>query len=296
MSDTLSNSVASHEVRDAAIGWMNRAHELMQLGDPASLASALDAYGEAIRLFRTLSVSENPSWANSLGAAYMNRGQLLHRLHGVDQAAAALESLRDAVALLRPLAGSTNPWPRRNLAGTLLNRANLLLDLNQPGPAVGDAREALLLSDAFARDEIVDADLALKSRRALCDALGRIIAAPSADPREIASIASDLVDEALELIRLWNGRGASAFQELGARFFRYGAQLYRVHQPHFLAEFIGENLSVAPDETPAIAREVIAATLAEQSRGDFFLAGDAASERRLRLCRDLETLRDTLPT
>jgi len=294
VSDARFTAESPQQVRDAAIAGMNRAHESMLRGDKASLTAALDAYREAIQLLRTLAVGENPSWANSLAAAHMNRGQLLHRLFGVDQAAAALESFHEAIGLLEPIAGSANPWPRRNLAGTLLNRANLLLDLGEPGPAVGDARGALALCDPGARVDPIDADLALKARRALCDALGRVIVAPNANQREIASIASDLVDEALELIRHWNARGVDAFVELGTRFFRYGAQLYRVHQPHFLAEFISENLAVAPAETPAIAREIIAAALADHSRGGFFLVGDEASERRLEICRELEALRATL--
>lgn len=284
------------DLRDRAIGWMNRAHELMLRGDDSNLTAAVECYGEAIQLLRPLPLGQNPSWANSLAAAYMNRGQLLHRLHGTDQAAVALESFREAIALLQPLADSSNPWPRRNLAGTLLNRANLLLDLDQPGPAVSDARAALFLSDPFARDEIVEAELALKARRAVCDALGRIIVAPNADQKQVASLASDLVDESLELVRHWNAREAGAFREIGARLFRYGAQLYRIHQPQFLAEFVEENLAAAPGETPAIAREVIAATLADHSRGEFFVAGEDSSERRLRLCRELEALLAKLST
>ncbi len=53
---------------------------------------------------------------------------------------------------------------------------------------------------------------------------------------------SDLVDDALALIRHWAARGEHSFQPLAVRFFHYGTQLYRFHQPHFLAEFIQENL------------------------------------------------------
>ena len=89
----------------------------------------------------------------------------------------------EAAALLRGLtnagshfpAAAPSPWPARNLAGTLLNRANLLLDLSQPATAATAAREALSLAAPQERFEAIDGDLALKSRRALCDAHLRAI-------------------------------------------------------------------------------------------------------------------------
>ena len=291
----LTADTALLELRDRAVAWMNRGHELLLRGDEVSLGSALDAYNEAVALFRRLPVAENPSWANSLGAALMNRGQLLHRLHGVTQAALALAAFDEAAALLRALPAGDNPWPRRNHTGTLVNRANLLLDLNRFESAELAARQALALALPHERLELADADLALKARRALGDALGRLLIMPGADQDGIARQASDVVDDALTLIRHWSTQPGVSFYLLAMRFFRFGVQLYRFHQPHFLAEFIIENLPPADAELKAIALEAIDATLADKpAPGQFLTIGDPASERRRQAWNDLSALRARL--
>jgi tetratricopeptide (TPR) repeat protein len=278
--------------RDLGVAWMNRGHTQLLQDNATGCAAALVAYEQAIALLRPLPVADNPSWANSLGAAWMNHGQLLHRVHGLTRAPAALASFDAAAAVLRPLAAGENPWARRNLAGTELNRANLLLDLARPAEAAAAARAALSLCSAAERSDLVDADLALKARRALGDAIGQLLVVPGADQDALATEASDVVDEALAVVRHWHGQNAAAFRLLALRFFRYGTQLYRFHQPHFLAEFIHENLPLADADFHAVARDAIDAALADRPRAGVFLTlGDLATERRLRTCRELENLR-----
>jgi hypothetical protein len=293
---TLTPPFPATQQRDLAVARMNRGHALMMPGDAAGLTAALEAYNEAIVRLRPLIANAGPeaaSWTNSLGAALTNRGHLLHRLHGVAQATLALEAYDEAAVLLRSLSPRASPWPRRNLAGALLNRANLLLDLVRHTDGAAAAREALALSATQERFDVVDADLALKARRTLCDALGRLIVKPGADQASIAAEASDLVDDSLALIRDWTGRGENAFGPLAIRLFRYGTQLYRLHQPHFLAEFIRENLLQTDAEWRAIALESIDAALA--GRPDEFLTiGDPASERRVETGRELAALRSSL--
>lgn len=276
--------------RDLGVAWMNRGHAQLLLNNPTGDAAALAAYAEAIALLRTLPLAENPSWANSFGAACMNHGQLLHRLHGTARAAEALASLAAAESALRPLAREETPWPRRNLAGTLLNRANLLLDLARHAEAATAAREAAALCVPFKHAELIEADLTLKAGRALCDALGHLLVRPDADQSALAAEASDAVDEAMALIRHWAARGSTAFQPLAGRFFRYGTQLYRIHQPHFLAEFLVENLPLADAGIRAVALEAIDQVLAGRDR-TILTIGDAATERRLQVWRELESLR-----
>lgn len=274
---------------------MVRGHELMQRDDSVSLEASLDAYAHAVALLRPQVAPGrpvDPAGANSLGAALMNRGQLLHRLHGIEQAAPALAAFDEAIETLANIPVVANPWPRRNLAGTLLNRANLLLDLARLADAAVAARAALALSLAHERTEVVDADLALKARRALCDAVGRLIVAPGADQEALAREASDLVDDAMALTRHWAGRGEAAFAALALRFFHYGTQLYRVHQPQFLAEFIRENLASDP-AFRAIALVAIDTALTERPAG-FLTVGDPASMRRLETWRELTALRADL--
>jgi len=283
------------ELRDRAIAWMNRGHELMLRGDETGLAGSLDAYNEAITILRRMPVAGNPAWANSLGAALMNRGHLLHRLHGTGQAAPALAAFDEAANVLKAISTDDNAWPRRNLAGTLLNRANLLLDLGRLDAACTVARDALALSLSHEREHLIDADLALKARRALADALGQLLVVRQADQEEFARQASDTVDDALAVIRHWSAQAGATLRLLAMRFFRFGVQLYRFHQPHFLAEFIEENLPPADEEFRIIALEAIDAALADdKNSGGIFTIGDPASERRRQTLQDLGVLRTRL--
>lgn len=282
-------------IRDLGVAWMNRGHSQLLLNNPTGDVAALAAYAEAIALLRTLPLAQNPSWANSFGAACMNHGQLLHRIHGTTRAADALGSFDAAIAALQPLVGpDANPWPRRNLAGSLLNRANLLLDLAQSAEAAAAAREAIALCAAASETELIDADLVLKARRALADALGQLIVAPGGDQGTIAAEASDVVDEALALVRRWAARGQSPFTELARRFFLYGTRLYRFHQPHFLGEFIEENLGLGGELRPVALAALDAALASPLAAPTYLTVGDPATERHLQTRRDLETLRARL--
>lgn len=281
---------------------MNLGHGLQQAGNAERVNAAIEAYANAIALFRAVPAPEQPAWTNSLAAALMNRGQLLHRAKGTAAAGEVRQHFDEAEKLLESIGAArfdaANPWPRRNLAGTHLNRATLLLDLGRAAEARPDAQRALELSSAQERTEIVDADLALKARRALCDALGRLIALPGADTDAIASEASDLVDDALALARDWEARCIAELHPLALRFFRYGAQLYRLHQPHFLAEFLVEHFEArraAPDpEYVAIALQSLDAAIADCKSTGFFVVGDPESERRARIERELVAARERI--
>jgi hypothetical protein len=274
---------------------MNMGHDLL-LRD--FCAEAVDAYTCAIELLRTLPLEENLSWANSLGAALMNRGQLVHRAHGLARADVALTDFANAIATLEPIPLSVVPWARRNRSGALLNRANLLLDLGRITEARDDAVASLALISSDEHRSVVDAGLALMARRALCDAIGQVIA--DSGPREqdrLAHEVSDIVDGALALVRDWSRRGEDSFAQLAVRFFRFGCELYRRHQPHFLAEFVSENLEAASSdafEMHAIASEAVDAALEDAARPEFLTVGDPRSERIVETHRTLSAMRAAL--
>src|SRR5690348_13469524 len=54
--------------------------------------------------------------------------------------------------------------------------------------------------------------------------------------------ATDLVDEGLSLVRCWEQRGLTHFRGLAGDLFRFGARVYGGYQPHFLSEFVRENM------------------------------------------------------
>lgn len=272
---------------ESGLVWMNRGSALQRCGDREHTQAALEAYDEAIVRLRPQ--AGDPDRGVSLAAALMNRGLLLHRLHGTAQAAAALAAYAEAEELLvSPENHAPSMTLRRNLAGVRVNRSNLLLDLDVAKAGATAAREAIATVDSVAHADFECAGVALMARRALCDALGRLLVAPGADQDTLAAEASDVVDDALALVRHWGPAGRAAFAPLMTRLYRYGARLYRAHQPHFLGEFLFENLAVpASPELIDIASEALAGALADLQRTQPLVAGNAATERVLALARDL---------
>jgi hypothetical protein len=235
------------------VAWMNRGNALQKQAAPDSLAESIRAYDNAIAAFRTLPPELPPPVRNALGAAWLNRGVSLHRLPAHDRVADAVGSFREAIAVFDTLPADGSPWHRRNLAGVRLNLANALLDHTPASAADAStaAREALGLVQPFEFTDRVEADLSLKLRRVLLDSLGsQLMAAEKsgADTRVLADEAGDVVDEGLALVRHWELQGVRDFRPLAARLFHFGAQLYRLNQPHFLAEFLLDTLD--PDQAP----------------------------------------------
>lgn len=237
-------------IRDLAVAWMNRGNVLQKLATPATLADAVGAYDEAIALLQPIASAENPSYANSLGASWLNRGHAL-QAQQPPVTAEAQRSYRTAIDILGRFPPGTDRSITLNLAGAWMNLANsLLLTSDAPG-ARGAARTALSHVTASAETDPVAADLTLKSLRVLCDALGHLLVAAGTDSslvHALAQEAGDAADQGLALVRHWEARGARHYRHLAARLHRFGAQLYLIHQPHFLAEFLLEPID--PESGP----------------------------------------------
>ncbi|MBS0633273.1 MAG: hypothetical protein JSS11_15285 [Verrucomicrobia bacterium] len=239
-------------VRNLAVAWMNRGNVLQKLATPAALADAVAAYDEAIVLLQPIATVANLPAANSLGAAWLNRG---HALQSQEPPAhvEALRSYRAAIDILGQFPPGTDRSVTLNLAGAWMNLANALLFPSAPdAPAARTAAlTALALVVAQSETDAVAADLTLKSLRVQCDALGHLLVAAESDittVRTFAQEAGDAADQGLALVRQWEARGFRHFRHLAARFHHFGAQLYLVHQPHFLAEFLLEPID--PEKGP----------------------------------------------
>ena len=304
--------------RDLAVAHMNRGNALQKILTAESLPAAVAAYDQAIAIFRAPPLGATASGQNALGAAWMNRGHALHRQATPEAIAEAAHSHRQAIMILQELPlnpGDDTPVEaalnhRLNLAGAWVNLASVLL----ASPALPErfhlAREAsaqtigIVSADDLASQHPVAAELSLLGRRARCDALGQLLpAAPdTATTEALAAEASDIVDDGLALARLWEQRGVSQFRPLSARLYHFGAQLYRLNQPHFLAEFLLEHLDPAqsPGATPddptlhAIAAETIAATLRTLRAPRMIREADAATLRQVDTLRDLQAAEQRL--
>jgi hypothetical protein len=127
--------------------------------------------------------------------------------------------------------------------------------------------------------------------------------AGASDTGDFAAEASDAIDDGLALARECDRRGAADLRPLAARLFRLGAQLYRVHQPHFLGEFVCENLApgaFADDAAfRAAAAEALGLALADLQRPQLMIAGSVAADRAVDTARSLRAARhflSSLPT
>jgi len=253
--------------------WLNRAEALTCLG-AAHRVRALRAYDEALALLRPLPLGDDPRFSRRLAIAHQNRALVL-AAHDPPATADAIAALIDAIAVLNH--AETMEAPERDdlLAVVWMNLANL------------QASEATIISDLAAREaarralalvrahEIGDAAAALtglKARHVLCQVVARRLSVQGEGETVMDDVheATDLADEGLGLVREWERRGIDQFRNLASDLFRFGARVYASYQPHFLDEFISEQLDpqqsaysyVQSREMQNAAREIVLLPLA----------------------------------
>ncbi len=287
-------------------GWMNRADALTRLGTPEALAEALRSYDEALALLKTLPVDENDWFRHRLAVAWMNRAITRQTLGGEGAVTETLAGFDEAIALLKDHRLLERPEGRHLYACVWLNRAGLFLA--QAPERVAEARESAIAARdvlrPLEREQPGLTDVALKARHAICRALATELAAAPAgtDLREKIGEATDAVDEGLALARVWEERGVTIFKPVEAELFRFGTELFQKHQPHFLAEFVLENLD--PERSPAAARasapmfqagfESLGRSLQELQARGFAEMGGPGMERVLETLKDLRAAEERL--
>jgi tetratricopeptide (TPR) repeat protein len=227
-----------------AAGWMNRGDALARLGGKEQLAESVKSYDEALGLLLDLPLGDDPLYPRRLAIAWINRGFARQKQESLEARKEAVRCFREALVILEDAVSAAIADLNLLRAGALINLAGALLE--GPDAAGTEAREAaqkaLLLIKDEERSQTMAAETGFKARHLLC----RSIAAESVDgksipPRLIAE-AIDAVEEGLVLARHWEQQGESGFRELAEDLFRFGCRIYQTSQPHFLTEFILENL------------------------------------------------------
>ena len=269
------------------VAWMNRGNALQKQNE---FATAVLAYDEAIALLRELPPTS--AHRNRLGAAWLNRGHALLS-HAATE---ATRSFKQAIAILGELPLEENPAYGLNLAGAWTNLAHTEI-ASAPTRARASAATAINVVLAAASDDLACAEMSLRARRALVMALGELlrVAESARQPIDaLADEASGAIDSGLAIACAWEGRGIAHLRPLALRLFRLGAQLYRVHQPHFLSEFLLENLDPTRPNTFArdpefrtAAADALAAALTELVRPRLLVADAPESMRLLETVHDL---------
>jgi hypothetical protein len=100
----------------------------------------------------------------------------------------------------------------------------------------------------------------------------------------------------LKLAREWENRGKDCFRHLACEFFRFGARIYQIYQPHFLAEFLLENLKESTScanadirkEIISTVKEVVQRSVASLQQNGFTKLNTPDFERILEQLRDFQ--------
>lgn len=221
-----------------AAAWMNRADALMRLEPQANQKKAKDSHEEALKVLNRMPEGSHPSLPARRALALMNCALL--GLDGSNERVQdAATQLDEAIRICQTAPPQSSQECLRVLIGIQLNRSILLLQYN-PKQSWLDAKAVLALTAPIEKREILTAEAGLKARHLLCHSLTML------PPQEMVDDwiceATDAVDEGLALVREWPPAERAHLMNLNYELFRFGLLVYRIWQPHFLSEFILENI------------------------------------------------------
>ena len=110
--------------------------------------------------------------------------------------------------------------------------------------------------------------------------------------------ATDAVDEGMALARHWESRDAGRFRTQAKELFKFGCRLYPIYQPHFLTEFLLENMeqkSFGEDMNLHMsAIEALRRTLADIQHGGFTALNTPRFDQTLDHLRELRITEERL--
>lgn len=240
---------------------LNRADALVRLGDAERLGSALTAFDEAIGILRQLPLDEDERYPRRLAMALHNGGLLRQVSGGPDGVELGATAFGEAIDIL-DRDHSTRIPDRDYLRGVVwLSLANLEAVREDPD-ADRRARDAVKMSlGHLAGLETTDsaaAEAGVRARHVLCRCCASALSRPAIPgepmPDDVHD-ATDAVDDGLALVRGWEQREVVHLRPLAFDLFRFGARVYARYQPHFLREFIEENMNPAQSSVAYVESE-----------------------------------------
>jgi hypothetical protein len=195
------------------------------------------------------------------------------------------------------------PSQQINLGAAWMNRAHAVMRRHERTDGAAQSRaaamEALKLVQAHERENSDAAEVGVKARHILCRALGTKLNASGAhsdaERSEAWAAATDAVDDGLALARHWAKQGNPLPLTFVGELFRFGAQTYLTHQPHFLAEFVLEQLDPQTSEDPlpwhpglhGVALQAVKLALRDLEQPQVHLMDAPNAERRIESLHDL---------
>jgi hypothetical protein len=223
---------------------LNRADALVRLG-PDQIPAALQSYDEGIELLHDMPFGEDPRYPRRLAIAYQNRGLALLTQDG-SRIGDAVTSFTAAIAVLGQEHAAAIPDHDHLLAVVWMNLA-MTQAARGTDESSAQARDAAQHALAIVKDveaeDANSAEVGLKARHVLCHMMARHLSATSdGSVNDDVHQTTDVVDEGLALARHWEKVGVTHFREIAYDLFRFGARVYALYQPHFLDEFVRDNL------------------------------------------------------
>jgi hypothetical protein len=251
--------------------WLNRADALMHLGGARHDDLAREAYDEAIALLRTLPFGDDARFSKRLVIALQNRA-LAIVAHDPLATTDAAQALSEAIAVLNE---ASNMEVRErdyllavvwlNLATVRASEATTVSDI----AAQDAARRTIALVGSREWEEAALAEAGLKARHVLCQTIARRLSSRAPGdtmmPEDVHD-ATDFADEGLSIVRHWEQLGVTRFRYLASDLFRFGARVYGRYQPHFLNEFVRENIDPQRSSRDYVESSEIGGVTAEFAR------------------------------
>lgn len=206
----------------------------------------IDAYEKSLEVIDDLPTEEAPIGAlvasvrSSLGRALMWSADAEHLK-------LAISSFDETIKVLAGIKDKSDPRLVIEMGSAHANRSNLFSRAQPTNETVQEtiksAEFALKIADPNEKTHLVAAEISLSARRSYCHAFGMLIGNQPAEAQaEIHDKASDLLEDGLKLVKFWEEKGAQGLRQAAQHLFHLGCAFYATQQPHFLPEFIKENL------------------------------------------------------
>jgi len=250
--------------------WLNRADALMRLEIPGQIQLALRSYDEALALLRHLPLREDAQFPRRLAIAYQNRGLALQSQNSSATSEVMQEFSKAIQVLEHEHAGQINDRLYL-LAAVWMNLANAELaeaSTQSQKRAEEAARRAIALVADLESDDVHIAEIGMKARHVLCQAIARrlseITNTNARMPSDVHE-ATDAADDGLALARRWEQKGVVRFRKTAHDLFRFGIRVYARYQPQFLSEFVSENMDPAQSSASYVESEEMRTAAREAS-------------------------------
>lgn len=279
-----------------AATWLNLGNAYSRQSHPQKPEQrTIDAYEKALETIDELDKTEAAIGAlvasvrSSLGRALMWSTEQEHLN-------LAIASFDETIRALAGIKEKKDPRLVIEMGSAHANRANLF-SRAQPNQqtvqeTISSAEYALKIATPNEKTHLVAAEISLSARRSYCHAFGMLIGnQPEEKQAELHDKASDLLEDGLKLVAHWEQKGAQGLRQSAQHLFHLGCAFYCTQQPHFLPEFIKDNLDLEkPDPVMRQSAEKIIGEAIERVK-----KADAESEVLTALDSTLELLKSAAP-